>query len=143
MKKRNSLYLGLLGACLVAALSLTMASCTQETVADLVVYGKIFTSEKQDSLAEALEETKALNCNTLYYNLQANQIKFYSSHHNTFKAQKAAELMIEEASKSNEENAILMAYMSMAVVHADNAEFKRSNECYEQVLRYLEKIGDG
>lgn len=54
MKKRNSLYLGLLGACLVAALSLTMASCTQKTVADLVVYGKIFTSEKQDSLAEAL-----------------------------------------------------------------------------------------
>lgn len=42
-----------LSVCFAGAMSLSITSCTPKIDADTVVYGKIFTSEKQDSIVEA------------------------------------------------------------------------------------------
>lgn len=91
--------------------------------------------------SQAMKEAKNVGSTRLYYNLKANQIGFYSNHHNTFKAQQIAEQMIEEASKSKDDNAIIMGYLSLAIVHAEHTDYRRSSMCYEQVLKYLDDTG--
>lgn len=91
---------------------------------------------------QALEESKSLGASSLYYNLLSNEVAFYTDHRNAFKAQKTAELIIEEARESNDHNSITTGYLSLGVLHAGQANFKNSIECYEQVLKYLEEVDD-
>lgn len=53
MKRSTIHFICQLSAYFMLAISMTFASCTQNTDADMVVYGKIFTSEKQDTIVEA------------------------------------------------------------------------------------------
>lgn len=50
---QRSIFLSTLFVAITATFSLPFASCSKGVDADTVVYGKIFTSEKQDSLVEA------------------------------------------------------------------------------------------
>ncbi len=85
----------------------------------------------------ALNETKELKNNNLYYNLLLNQVGFYTSHNNSFKAQKVAERLVDETRESADLYGIINANTSLATIHYDRGNYLQAIELYNKCLKYI------
>ncbi len=88
----------------------------------------------------ALKQTLDLGSKKLYYNLLVNQVGFYMGKHNVFKAQKVAELLIADASESNDVYGLTYGYLSLAMLMSERSDFMQAITYYKKVLTCMEKL---
>lgn len=101
--------------------------------------------ERGDSLefvsisSQALEETKELKAENLYFNLLANRVGFYVQCEDYYKAQKEADVLISEARQYGNIAGMMSGYMSMGVILSGCCQHKEAIRNFEHALKCVEK----